>query len=319
MGYGSYSEEAHRAMTEVRHRAKPTELFGQTACHPAMNPAGVTFRESRDSDEHPHSRAIVFALDVSGSMEDIPFHLASKHLPTFMTLARSVLPSPQVLFLAFGNAYSDASPLQVGQFESTAELMDLWLRRVHLEAGGGGWGESYDLAMHFVARHTRTDCFEKRGQRGYFFMTADEPPFSTQNPDQVKKWIGEDPPSGARVEEVIEALQAAWIPYVLIPDAARAARPNVGSVWRAFLHERCLVLDDPSQTALVAALCIGVEEGSLRSEAALKEKLAELEVPTSERARLVTKLLPLARALDKGPLPPPTRLGTAPPPAGFRG
>jgi hypothetical protein len=48
-----------------------------------MNPKGVRFRESRDSEAHPNTVSIAFALDVTGSMGKIPELLAKKELPTF--------------------------------------------------------------------------------------------------------------------------------------------------------------------------------------------------------------------------------------------
>jgi hypothetical protein len=148
MGYGSYSLEAHEALIQSRTAAPSASVFSRGDCDPAMSPHGLRFRESRDSAEHPNSVGIVFALDVSGSMGEIPRQLATKTLPTFMSSVLTVLPDPQVLFIAFGNAFADRSPLQVGQFESKAELIDRWLSASHLEGGGGGLGESYDLAMY---------------------------------------------------------------------------------------------------------------------------------------------------------------------------
>ncbi len=84
MGYGSYSYEAHQAMTQARQDLPQQQVFKQTSCHPQMNPKGVKFRESRDSAAHPNSLSVVFALDVSGSMGAIPNLLARKHLPSFM-------------------------------------------------------------------------------------------------------------------------------------------------------------------------------------------------------------------------------------------
>src|SRR5437870_13721200 len=123
MGYGNYSEEAHRALLDQRQSVPVEAIFKQRHCHPLMNPKGARVRESRDSAEHPESLGIVFALDVTGSMGRIPVLLATKELPKFMNVLTSCsVRYAQVLFMAVGDATSDRVPLQVGQFETTAEL-----------------------------------------------------------------------------------------------------------------------------------------------------------------------------------------------------
>src|SRR5690606_11730019 len=149
----------------------------------------------RDSEAHPASVGVIFALDVSGSMGEIPAKLATQTLPTFMkAMLDAGVPDPQVLFMGIGFAGQggDRAPLQVGQFESTESLMDQWLTNLYLEGGGGGGNESYELAMYFAARHTAMDCVEKRGRRGYLFMTGDEPPNPVVSREQVKRLIGDD-------------------------------------------------------------------------------------------------------------------------------
>ena len=96
MGYGSYSSDAHDAILSERVGAAPQAVFKQSECHPLMNPKGVLARECRDSAEHPHTTAVVFALDVTGSMGAIPRVLATKELPTFMkVLTACDVPDPQ--------------------------------------------------------------------------------------------------------------------------------------------------------------------------------------------------------------------------------
>ena len=115
------------------------QVFKQRSVHPLMDPHGVAFRESRDSAEHPNSLPIVFALDVTGSMGAIPEMLAKRELPQFMQgLLSAGVVDPQVMFMAFGDANCDKGPLQVGQFESTAQDIDRWLTWSWLEGGGGG-------------------------------------------------------------------------------------------------------------------------------------------------------------------------------------
>ena len=206
MGYGNYSQAAHDALLQGRVNIPAEQVFKQTKCHPLMNPKGVKLRESRDSSENPESQGIVFALDVSGSMGQIPKLMATQQLPNFMkVLLGCEIRDPQVLFMAIGNATSDAAPLQVGQFESTAELMDQWLTWTYLEGGGGGVGESYDLGLYFLAAHTEMDCMVKRNKRGYLFMTGDETPFPSLSKHIVEGIIGDKLDDDIPFEEVVAA------------------------------------------------------------------------------------------------------------------
>lgn len=115
MGYANYSHETHVALTRARAELPTQQVFRQRECHPLMNPRGVRGRESRDSDAHPNSLGIAFALDVTGSMGKIPEALARRELPEFMKiLATCQVADPQLLFLAVGDATCDRAPLQVG-------------------------------------------------------------------------------------------------------------------------------------------------------------------------------------------------------------
>lgn len=308
MGYGDYSQEAHEAMTAARSRAPVEAVFRGNACDPAMNPLGVTVRQCRDSAAHPETTGIVFALDVSGSMGTIPYELATRTLPSFMRCVHGLLPGPNLMFTAFGNAYSDRSPLQVGQFESEAALIDRWLSALHLEGAGGGLGESYDLAMYFAARHTALDCWERRGHKGWFFMTGDEVPFVELAPHHVRNLIGDGLERALQAHEVVAELQERYHVFFLIPDAQRAAAFDCGAVWRMLLHERCLVLESTEDAALVCAACIGIEERLLPDRAAIEGWLERQGRTGEARDRVVRVVLPFAQALARGPIAPPQAL-----------
>jgi hypothetical protein len=301
MGYGDYSLEAHKALTRARANASASDVFKSGACHPQMNPMGVKMRESRDSAKHPNSIGIVFALDVSGSMGEIPKQLATKTLPTFMDGVLTVFPDPQVCFMAFGNVSGDRSPLQVGQFESEAHLMDGWLSKMHLEGGGGALGESYDLAMYFAARHTAMDCWEKRKKKGYFFMTGDEVAFYSMSPWAVKTVIGDDLEREMRMHETILDLQKTFHVFFLVPDEQRAATDSCGSVWTSFLHERCIVLRTAEDTAVACALLLGVQEGALKSKDDVARQLeTKLGRKGAERDRVLDAIGPFVDAVTSG-------------------
>jgi hypothetical protein len=217
----------------------------------------------------------------------------------------TVLPDPQVLFIAFGNAWADRSPLQVGQFESEAALIDRWLSATHLEGGGGGLGESYDLAMYFAASHTSMDCYEKRQRKGYFFMTGDEVFFMHLTPATVKQWIGDDVPGDIRIEDLADELADRFRPFFLIPDAARAKSDGCEAAWRLLLGDCTIVLGAPGDTAVVASLLVGICEGQLRDVAAIERKVEALGFHDAERDRIVRAVVPYAEAVARGGGDPP--------------
>lgn len=306
MGYGEYDYEAHTAATQARADLDAEAVFRQGACHPEMVPLGVKMRESRDSEAHPASVGMVFALDVSGSMGQIPRELATKTLPGFMRGVTATLPDAQLMFIAFGNTRGDRSPLQVGQFESDEALIDKWLAALHLEGGGGLLGESYDLAMYFAARHTAMDCLEKRGRRGYFFMTGDEPPYVRLGPDDVKQQIGDDLPAPIVIEAMVDELATRFHPFFFVPDPKRAAQDGVESVWRRLFGDCCIVLDRPEDTAVAAAVLVGIREGRLPDVAAVESALEhELGRTGVERDRVVRAVAHYIEAVARGGGDPP--------------
>ncbi|HEU4887560.1 MAG TPA: VWA domain-containing protein, partial [Thermoanaerobaculia bacterium] len=278
MGYGNYSEEAHRALISGRSGVPREAIFQQQHCHPLMDPKGVRVRESRDSEEHPESLGIVFALDVTGSMGEIPVLLATRELPKFMKVLTSCsVRDPQVLFMAVGDATSDTAPLQVGQFETTAELMDQWLTRTFIESGGGGSGEeSYELALYFLAQHTEMDCHVKRGRRGYLFLTGDENPYRTVSRHIVESVIGDRLDEDLAVGEVVAELQKTFVPFFLIPDQGR--RAHCERVWRSLLGDHVLCMDSPEDVCYVSAGALLISEKLVQDQDSLKELLQRADI-----------------------------------------
>src|SRR5690348_738392 len=260
MGFGQYSQQAHDALLDRRSGAPPEKVFTQVVCHPLMDPKGVKLRESRDSAEHPQSLAIAFALDVTGSMGGIPRDLALRTLPKFMrVLGDCGVQDPQVLFCAVGDATSDQAPLQVGQFESTAELMDQWLTWSFLEGRGGGSGEeSYDLAFYIAAQHTDMDNWVKRKKKGYLFLTGDENPYPAVSRHHIEALVGEKLDEDIPIEEVIAAAAETYNVFFLIPDLARGKRCE--KRWRNLLGNHTICMESPADACAVAAAIVGLTE-----------------------------------------------------------
>ena len=305
MGSGNYSYEAHRALTAQRATQPVQHVFRQRSCHPLMNPNGVKARESRDSVAHPESLAVVLALDVTGSMGAIPDLLARRELPGFVkTLIDHGIPNPQVLFMAVGDAFFDAAPLQVGQFESTGELMDQWLTWSWLEGGGGqGGNESYELALYFAARHLEMDCWAKRRRRGYLILTGDEKPYPLLSRSAVQGVIGDTLDEDLPLAVVVDEAQRALEPFFLIPDLDRRAACERG--WRDALGDRVICMESPEDTCAVAAGIIAIGEGAIADIDALAARLRDRGLERDRVGAVVRALKPWAATLgrDNAPMP----------------
>ncbi len=312
MGHGNYSHAAHAALLADRANLDAEQVFRQTGCHPLMNPRGLAVRESRDSADHPSALPIAFALDVTGSMGDIPRNLAQRDLPQFMgLLGACAIADPQVLFMAIGDATSDNAPLQVGQFESTAELMDQWLTWSFLEGGGGGSGsESYELAFYLLARHTDTDSWVKRRHKGYLFMTGDELPYPAVSRHQVSALLGDQLDEDIPIEEAIAAAAEQYHLFFLIPDLQR--RQRCESRWRDLLGDHVICMESPDDTCHVAAALVGLTEGRLADVDAVARVLADQGLARERVGAVVRALRPYAELLKPGSLGLPLRPGARP-------
>jgi hypothetical protein len=275
-----------------------------------MNPKGLKVRECRDSADHPESLGIIFALDVTGSMGGIPHLLAKQELPNLMKLFTACgVADPQVMFMAIGDATSDRASLQVGQFESTAELMDQWLTWSYLEGGGGGTGsESYELAFYVAAQHTDTDNWAKRRKKGYLFMTGDELPYPSVSRHQIEALLGENLDEDIPIEEVIAAAAEAYHLFFLIPDPERAK--NCGARWRNLLGDHAIIMETPTDACTVAAAIVGITENRIKDLDSLAKILSDNGFSPERTGSTLRAVQPYAALLN---LSPPSFSGVSKP------
>lgn len=267
MGAGSWSSVDARDRTSTRVELPVQTVFTARGVHPSMDPRGLVRRESRDSAEHPRSRAVAWFLDVSKSQGPIPHALATRTLPDFADRVLGVLPDAQILFGGIGDAEDgDRAPWQIGQWESSDRLADQWLTRLFLEGGGGPNGEeSYDLALYFLARLTSIDCLEKRGERGYAFLTGDERPRSRVSARAVNQLLGRpELAADIPIEQIVAEAAERFHLFYLIPDLRRAE--ECATRWRELIGEHVICMEDPADASLVGAEIIGLTEGINRGE-----------------------------------------------------
>lgn len=248
------------------------EIFTQRSINNAMNPSGIVVRESRDSEEHPNSLAIILGLDVTGSMGSVPHFLVKDGLPKIMgKIIQRGVQDPQLLFLAIGDHECDNSPLQVGQFESNDELLDKWLTDVYLEGGGGGnAGESYLLAWYFAAKHTAIDCFEKRKEKGFLFTIGDEPTLK-EVPDWVmKKIMGDGQYDDYFLASILleNAREKYHVYHLHIAETNAGARKETVNGWKQIMGDDLVVVDKASDIAkIIPELIINKYSGKFVPEA----------------------------------------------------
>ncbi|MFI6866389.1 hypothetical protein [Nocardia sp. NPDC050406] len=319
MGYGNWDDRAYDAARTFR-AARGLDDFGYTAemrakpwnewtAHPSLDPKHVAVRESRDSEEHGRSLPIAVLFDVTGSMGVVPRIMQEKLGKLHGLLRRKgYAEDPQILFGGIGDADCDRVPLQVGQFESD-NRMDEQLRLILLEGGGGGQkSESYELAAYFMARHTATDAWDKRGRKGYLFIVGDELNKKRLAARHVREVIGDDVPSDISVESIYRELADRWhVHYILPNQSSYYDDPEIAEHWRGLLGERLLRLDDPAAVCELIALTIGIIEDRVD----LGAGLADLrDIGSVSEAEAVGKALAplggLARGRSVGSLPAAT-------------
>lgn len=331
MGGGSYSDFDYHQVQEERTRAnKPTFTYHRDVqrghddegrvverkVHPTLDVYGKV-RESCDFEGVP-SIAIVFILDVTGSMLEVP-PVIQKSLPKAMRLLvdhRYTTEKPQVLFGAVADSRGDAFPLQIGQFEADIR-MESNLTSMVLGGGGGGPGsehsrESYELPLYYLGTRTEIDCWKKRGKKGYAFIFGDEHPYSRLRRQDQEKYMGihgEDVP----IEAVFKAAQEKYNLFFIIPGGTQhAGEEELARHWGELLGEErvtigegrhqksvspfVIQLSHPELASETTCLIIGLTEGTVPN---LEDGLSQLQANPKEKEAIRAALTPYATYLTK--------------------
>jgi len=271
MGSGTYSFSARtvRADSLGYNTKSAREIFTERSMNNAMNPNGVDIRESRDSIEHPESIAIILGLDVTGSMGSIPHYLVKEGLPHIMqSIIDDGVKDPQLLFLGIGDHECDRAPLQVGQFESSDELLDHWLTTVFLEGGGGGnKGESYHLAWYFAGHHTSIDCFEKRNKKGYLFTIGDEPVLDNFPSRNVKNIMGVPQAQDYSSMELLDKAREMYNVYHLhLKQGSNGRSQHVMDGWKQLMGDNLIIIDKKEDVSSVISEIVTTNYQSVGNE-----------------------------------------------------
>lgn len=137
-----------------------------------LNPKNV-IRECVDSTEHPNTKPVILALDVTGSMGRAAMEVA-KQINVVMTKLYENVTDVEFLVMGIGDLAYDCAPIQASQFESDIRIAEN-LDKIYFENGGGGNDyESYTVAWYMGLKHCKLDCW-KRGKKGLIITMGDEP------------------------------------------------------------------------------------------------------------------------------------------------
>jgi hypothetical protein len=249
MGSGSWSSEDFTRYSRTSGLMKASsvgDVYRSKKIQRKLDPKGIHLRESRDNDDHPNSTPIIIGLDVTGSMGQLAVDIAKNQLNEVITKIYDEKPvvDPQLMFTAIGDSYCDESPIQVTQFESDIRIAEQ-LQDIYFEGGGGGNdGESYNLAYYFAAKHTDTDSFSKRGEKGFLFTIGDENCLDEITKEQIKEYIGDEVTEDVSTRAILKECQKRYEVFHLI------VKPRGGGEienWKKLLGERAVLVNDPKK------------------------------------------------------------------------
>ena len=318
MGGGSFSYDTYSRVASLRSALPVNQVFTQSVAqeiHPDLDPKGVKVRESCDSPEHPESNAVAIWFDQTGSMGQAPELFAKGKLEPLMRMliAKGYLDHPQILYGAFGDFSDREGIVQVGQFESD-NRMDDCLTKLWLVANGGGQShESSELAFYFMARHTKIDCFDKRGKKGYMFLVTDESGYPHVSASQAREIFGDKLEADISLESIIEEVRESFEVFLVYLETGAYGPPATAKImdgWKEIFGERFLLLKDPADVSELISTTIGLCEGR-EVDSITKDLTSAGATPGTIRA-VTTALVPyaasakatgLARATVTGSLP----------------
>lgn len=199
MGYGKWTADAFASYStsigrtydlsarSVSGNYSAQEMFTSRRLADELDPKDK-IRECRNSEDHPRTKPVILALDVTGSMGNASVEVA-KRLNNIMEDLYKNVDDVEFMMMGIGDLDYDAAPIQASQFESDIRIASQ-LDKLYFEGGGGGNGfESYTAAWYFGLYHTDLDCL-KDGRKGTIITLGDEPLNPYLPTDKLERVLG---------------------------------------------------------------------------------------------------------------------------------
>lgn len=247
MGHGSYQSrdwEKLKSARGINASSTVNELYQSRRMKESLNPYGVAYRESCDSLDNPASTAIIFGLDVTGSMGYLSEEIAKGALNRTMLeiYEKNPVTNPHIMFQAIGDSKSDEAPLQTTQFEADIRIAEQLLDVYFEGRGGGNGGESYLLSWYFAARHTKIDCYEKRKEKGFLFTIGDECTHKELTRVEISRVFGEDAGQNYSAMELYNEASKKYEIFHIIMKAGAYVYQKSGEEWNRLIGDRAIEL-----------------------------------------------------------------------------
>ena len=254
MGRGSYTASDWTSLRSSKgfNNASTTykDIFRNQCADSKFDSRYAGIREARDNEDSPMSVPVIIGFDVTASMGYLAQELATSSVNLAITaISRYGISNPQFLTAAIGDIKCDKTPLQVTQFESDIRIIEQ-LTQLHIEGGGGGNdGESYNLVWYFAAKHTATDCFEKRHGKGFLFTIGDDKCHKDLSIVEIARAFGDEVPYSLSSSEILAMAEEKYhVCHIHINDGSYESRQimkdlrqsfpsSVTEIYRNDLHE----------------------------------------------------------------------------------
>lgn len=263
MGNATSSASTWTSYSAANTGATHAHTFKSRVLHEDLDPALIKGpRESCDSPANPNSSPLAIWLDQTGSMGPIPQYMMSPDgMPVIFKSIYDKKPvtDPHIMFGAVGDAETgEFAPLQVTQFEADIKLVDQ-LKNVWLVGNGGGNGsESYPLAWHFCANHTKIDSYIKRQRKGFLVTIGDDaPPRSLTPLNFARVYVPGfyQMEHGAKIDamgrfselslqQLYDMVSKQWHVFHIHLRHGASATDYVENAWRDILGERVIMAED---------------------------------------------------------------------------
>jgi hypothetical protein len=305
MGFSSTSADdlrtrsAYRATSNTKyeysskmHEAPPSARKVHESLDPkGLNSKGEKIRECRDSDAHPNALGVAVLFDETGSMGSGPMILQDKLAGLKGVTQRAGLDDVQLLFGAYGDAHNgEVAPCQIGQFESGLEMED-WLNNIFIEKMGGANGhETAGLALWFLGTYAALDSIEKRGKKGYIFLTGDE----TAGPvtrTEVQRYIGETIEADLTIEQVVEMASEKFEIFMMLVNNSSAHTQKSEAFWGNLLgKDHVVIVENLENIAELIGSVLAFEEDAVTDVDSIVGLVAA-EGSTSKDLAIVTNTM----------------------------